>query len=58
VAARENEVGVGRVELGSGVVSEAGMLRIERGMRAVLTPWRAAGDDEEDGIGIAWQRQY
>jgi GNAT superfamily N-acetyltransferase len=32
------------------------MLRIEGGMRAVLAPWRAAGDDEEDGIGIAWQK--
>jgi hypothetical protein len=34
------------------------MLRMEGGMRAILAPWRAAGDDEEDGIGIAWQRQY
>jgi hypothetical protein len=34
------------------------MLRMEEGMRAILAPWRAAGDDEEDGIGIAWQRQY
>jgi hypothetical protein len=25
-------------------------------MRAILAPWRAAGDDEEDGIGIAWQK--
>jgi len=32
------------------------MLRMEGGMRAVLAPWRAAGDDEEDGIGIAWQK--
>jgi hypothetical protein len=32
------------------------MLRIEGGMRAILAPWEAAGDDEEDGIGIAWQR--
>jgi hypothetical protein len=32
------------------------MLRMEGGMRAILAPWRAAGDDEEDGIGIAWQK--
>jgi hypothetical protein len=25
-------------------------------MRAILAPWRAAGGDEEDGIGIAWQK--
>jgi hypothetical protein len=51
VAAREDEEGVGDV------VSEAGMLRTEGRMLAILAPWRAAGDDEEDGIGIAWQRQ-
>ena len=32
------------------------MLRMEGGMRAILAPWRAAGDDEEDDIGIAWQK--
>jgi hypothetical protein len=32
------------------------MLRMEGGVRAILAPWRAAGDDEEDGIGIAWQK--
>jgi hypothetical protein len=32
------------------------MLRMEGGMRAILAPWRAAGDGEEDDIGIAWQK--